>query len=305
MKELLFIYNPRAGQAQIKNQLHAIVDVFVKAGYRVTVHPTQDTGDARNVAAQFGGGFDRVVCAGGDGTLHEVVGGLMRLPNAPPLGYIPFGSTNDFGKNLHLPRTVTEKAVVAAGDHLISVDVGRFHRRSFIYVAAFGMFTEISYSTPQEFKNTFGHLAYLFAGVTSLASIKSQHMVVDYDDGRIEGDFIYGMVGNTVSVGGFQTLKETDMKLDDGLFEVLLLKMPETWAQWQGVLHQLRTQEPDESGAITVFRTKKVRFRTEQSISWTLDGEYGGDFDDVTVENLRHALRIAAGSERPLALPES
>lgn len=287
----------------MRTYLHVIMDAFTKKGFRVTVHPTQGVGDARRIAAQLGGGFDRVVCAGGDGTLHEVVGGLMRLPEPPTLGYIPFGSTNDFGKNLHLPKRVTERALTAAGDYLIPVDIGRAHRSYFIYVAAFGMFTDVSYSTPQEFKNTFGHLAYLFAGVGSLASIKAQHMIVEYDQGRIEGDFIYGMVGNTVSVGGFQTLKEDDMDLDDGLFEVLLLKMPENMAQWQGVLHQLRTQEPDESGAITVFKTSKVRFRSEETIPWTLDGEFGGDFDSIVVENVKHGLMLAAGEPEPLVLP--
>ena len=292
MKRLLFIYNPTAGQAQIRNHLHVILDCFVKRGHQVTVHPTQCAGDAREIAARLGGDFDRVVCAGGDGTLHEVIGGLMQLPQRPTVGYIPLGSTNDFSKNLHLPKSVAHRAAVAAGNGLMPLDVGRFQDEIFVYVAAFGMFTDVSYRTPQEFKNTLGHLAYLFAGVSTLANIRAQHITAVYDGGVVEGDYIYGMVGNTVSVGGFQAMREEDVALDDGLFEVLLLKMPESMAQWQGVLHCLHTQEPDESGAITMFRTKSVTFHSTGPVAWTLDGEFGGQHTQVTVENLRHGVQF-------------
>ena len=293
MKRLLFIYNPIAGQAQIRNHLHTVLDCFVKQGYQATAHPTQCAGDAREIAAAHGGGFDRVVCAGGDGTLHEVIGGLMLLPERPPIGYIPLGSTNDFSKNLRLPKSVSDRAAVAGGDNLMPLDVGRFQDEFFVYVAAFGMFTDVSYRTPQEFKNTLGHLAYLFAGVSTLANIRAQHITAVHDGGVVEGDYIYGMVGNTVSVGGFQAMREEDVALDDGLFEVLLLKMPENMAQWQGVLHCLRTQEPDESGAITMFRTKSVQFHSAAPVAWTLDGEFGGAHAQVTVENLRHGVQFA------------
>ena len=297
MKRLLFIYNPIAGQGKIRSHLHSVLDCFVKQGYQVTAHPTQCAGDARDTAARLGVGFDRVVCAGGDGTLHEVIGGLMQLPQRPGVGYIPLGSMNDFSKNLRLPKSVARRAALAAGETLIPLDVGRFQEEIFVYVAAFGMFTDVSYRTPQEFKNTLGHLAYLFAGVTTLANIRSQQITAVHDGGVVTGEFIYGMVGNTVSVGGFQAMREEDVALDDGLFEVLLLKMPENMAQWQGVLHCLRTQEPDESGAITMFRTKSVQFHSAAPVAWTLDGEFGGEHAAVTVENLQHGVQFAVKGE--------
>ena len=298
MKHLLFIYNPRAGQGKISTHLHTVLDCFVKQGYQVTTHPTQYGGDARDTAARLGADFDRIICAGGDGTLHEVIGGLMQLPKRPPLGYIPLGSTNDFSRNLRLPRSVAGRAAVACGEQLMPLDVGRFQENIFVYVAAFGMFTDVSYRTPQEFKNTLGHLAYLFAGVSTLANIRAQRMVVVHDGGTVEGDYIYGMVGNTVSVGGLQALRDADVALDDGLFEVLLLKMPESMAQWQGVLHSLRTQELDESGCITLLRSKSVQFHSAEPVAWTLDGEFGGEHAAVTVENLQHGVQFAVKGER-------
>ena len=293
MKRLLFIYNPRAGQGKIATHLHTVLDCFVKQGYQVTAHPTQHAGDARETAVRLGAAFDRIVCAGGDGTLHEVIGGLMQLPTRPPLGYIPLGSTNDFSKNLCLPKSVAARAAVACGEHLMPLDVGRFQADIFVYVAAFGMFTDVSYRTPQEFKNTLGHLAYLFAGVTTLANIRAQRIAVVCDSGTVEGDYIYGMVGNTVSVGGLPALRDADVALDDGLFEVLLLKQPENMAQWQGVLHALRTQELDESGCITLLRTKSAQFHSVEPVAWTLDGEFGGEHAAVTVENLQHGVQFA------------
>ena len=205
MKRLLFIYNPQAGKGTVKAHLSNIVDTFTKAGYLVTIWPTQGKEDATHVAAQQGWWYDRVVCCGGDGTLSETVSGLLALDTPPVLGYIPAGTTNDFSKNLGLPRGVEKAAVTAVEGEARPCDMGRFNGRYFVYVAAFGIFTDVSYGTPQQFKNAFGHLAYVLEGATKLGDLgRAYHLQVEHDEGSLEGDFIYGMVTNTLSVGGFK-----------------------------------------------------------------------------------------------------
>lgn len=295
MKTLLFIFNPHAGKGAIKGHLPAVLDAFTKAGYLVTAYPTQSKGDATRVAAELGGQYDRVVCCGGDGTLSETISGLLTLEKRPPLGYLAAGTTNDFSRNLGLPKTLEDAARTAVTGPVRKCDVGLFNDRNFIYVAAFGAFTEVSYNTPQEFKNMFGHLAYILQGISRLGAIKSYHVTAEHDDHTLEGDFIYGMVSNTVSVGGFKGLPAGEICLDDGLFEVLLVRTPKTLAELQSIIATLLQQKTSDNGAVISFPASKLRFTCSEALPWTLDGEFGGDPQITEVENLHQAIDLVWG----------
>ena len=301
MKKLLYIYNPAAGRRTAKASLSDVVEVFSRQGYEITVHPTQGRGDATRTVLEDGGGFDRVVCCGGDGTLNETVQGLLALPadKRPVLGYIPAGTTNDFSRTLELPRTLPELAEAAGAGAPRPIDVGEAAGRPFTYVAAFGLFTDVSYSTPQANKNLLGHFAYLLEGMGRLASIPSYHMKVSTPEGKeVEGDFIYGMVGNTVSVGGLVNLPRDKVLLDDGRFEVILIRQPKTAKDWQSILTALTTLElsKDGEGAVVGFSAGEVTFTCDAPVAWTVDGEFGGEQQITTVRNLPRALTIACGA---------
>jgi len=297
MKELLFIYNPTSGKGKVKGELAAILDTFTKAGYLVTVRPTQDKGDAARIARELGGQFDRVICSGGDGTLSETAAGLVQLEHPPVLGYVPFGSTNDCAATLHLPKKVLDAAALAAGDAVPRPwDVGKLNGRPFIYVAAFGAFTEVSYDTPQDLKNTFGHLAYVMAGIASIPSITPYHMKLEADDQEVlEDDFFYGMVCNTISVGGVKALPTDKVEVDDGKFEVILVRKPSSIADVTASLQALIRQAPLEDGALLSFHASRIKLTCDRPVPWTLDGEYGGSHEVNEVENCRQALRIIQG----------
>ncbi len=299
MKRLLFIYNPHAGRQRVRGSLADILDAFAAQDYEITAHPTRSRGDATETAAQSQG-YDRVVCCGGDGTLNETVTGLMRIPLAdrPVLGYIPTGTTNDFARNLNLPRGMGKMAEVACGGEPKACDLGAVDGRYFTYVAAFGLFTDVSYSTPQASKNLLGHFAYVLEGAGRLANIPAFRMKVETSDGVcVEDDYIYGMVGNTVSVGGLVNLPRDKVQLDDGVFEVLLLRQPKTAKDWQDILTALTTQKMVEGGAVTGFSASRVTFTCRQPVSWTLDGEFGGERTVTAIENLPRAFMLACGRE--------
>ena len=296
MKRLLFIYNPQAGRGIIKNHLAAVADLFTKAGYLVTVWPTQGKEDAAHVAAQQGWWYDRVVCCGGDGTLSETVSGLLTLDQPPVLGYIPAGTTNDFSKNLGLPRGVENAAATAAAGVPRPCDMGRFNERTFVYVAAFGIFTDVSYGTPQHFKSAFGHLAYVLEGATKLGDLgRSHHLKAVYDGGELEGDFLYGMVTNTSSVGGFKIFPPSQISLNDGVFEVVLIRQPRSLADFQETLLALARQSTGASGRVEAFHTSRLTITAQDPIRWTLDGEYGGAPETAKIENLHKALTLVWG----------
>lgn len=292
MKRLLFVYNPHAGQGKVRPKLADIVDAFTYHGYLPSVYPTRGVGDATQVVRGIGKHYGRVVCCGGDGTLHEVVAALMELENPPVLGYIPAGTTNDYSRNLNLPRDMALAANVAVTGPVMECDMGRFNGEPFVYVAAFGAFTDVSYGTPQQFKNLFGHLAYVLEGIGRLGSIRATHMVVEHDGGTVEGDFIFGMVSNTRSVGGFQGWPEEDVKLDDGVFEVVLVRQPKNAGELQAILHSVVTQSASQDGPLLGFHSARVRFTAGETVAWTLDGEYGGEHQQVEIENVPRALPL-------------
>lgn len=299
MQKLLFIFNPKSGKGKINSALPKVLDVFTKYGWLVTVYPTQCAGDATWAVREFGGEFDRIVCAGGDGTLSETAAGLMALENPPILAFLPAGSTNDCGVNLRLPPISEKSAALAAGDgEPRKWDVGLMNGWPFVYIAAFGAFTGVAYDTPQELKNTIGHSAYILAGIASIPSITPYHMKVEYDGNVLEDDFLYGMVGNTYSVAGMKGFPTDRIELDDGLFEVVLVKKPVSFTDVAGALQALIRHTPVEGSAIISFHASKLRFTSDEPIPWTIDGEYGGSRTVNVLENRKQALTIVQGPEK-------
>lgn len=290
-KDMLFIYNPKAGKAQIRNHLVDILDVFVKSGYEVTVYPTQARGDAIKKTRRKKDKYDIVVCSGGDGTLDEAFTGMMQCKKRVPIGYIPAGSTNDFATSLGLSKNMVQAAEDIVSGENFAVDVGVFNDDVFAYIAAFGLFTEVTYETDQQIKNVLGHVAYLLEGMKRLATIKTYRLKVMVGEKIIEDEFIFGMITNSHSVGGFQRITGNNVELDDGEFEVTLIKKPQNPIELNRVMAALVDRDIDAE-CMYCFKAGEVRIESEEEVSWTLDGEFGGSHKDVTVKNLHKSLEI-------------
>lgn len=290
-KKMLFVYNPKAGKSKIKNSLSEILNVFAEAEYEVTVYPTQKHGDAKRLIEKRKPIYDLVVCSGGDGTLDEVVTGMMQSNFMTPLGYIPAGSTNDFGGSLNMPKNMVNAAKQIVYGQNFSCDIGAFNDDIFVYIAAFGIFTDVSYETQQDIKNVLGHMAYVLEGMKRLPAVKSYHMKVMYDDIEIEDDFIFGMITNSMSVGGFKNITGKNVKLNDGLFEVTLIKVPRNPIELNQIMLSLLNRDID-TNLMYCFRTSSIRLESEEEVAWTLDGENGGNHKDVYIENRCKAVTI-------------
>ena len=297
MKRLLFIYNPHAGKELLKPKLSDIIDIFVKAGYEVVAYPTQSYRDAyRKVSEYDSDEYDLVVCSGGDGTIDEVVTGMMQRDKREPIGYIPTGTTNDFANRLHIPKGLLRAADNAVNGTLFPCDVGKFNDDIFVYIAAFGLFTDVSYQTKQEMKNVLGHLAYVLEGTKRLFNVPSYRIKVTHDGETLEDEFIFGMVTNSRSVGGFRNMIGKQVVFDDGLFEVTLIKTPKNPLALQEIVASLLIEQVDTKHMYS-FKTGRITFESLEEIPWTLDGEFGGAHDEVTVENLNRQLRIMVPEE--------
>jgi len=291
MKKLLFIVNPRAGKTKSTAPLFDAVAAFSRAGYLVRVFVTEAGGQARDIAAKWGGQYDLVVCAGGDGTLNETISGLMQLEQRPPLGYLPNGSTNDFAASLHLHTTVATAARAVAGGIPYSLDIGRHNDRYFAYVASFGAFTRSSYSASQAAKNALGHFAYILEGLGDLDSLRPYRCAIDADGEHFEGDFIFGAVCNSTSLGGLVKLDPKHVSMDDGTLELLLLRMPKTALDLQNLITAMTRMQYDYPGVI-FQHVKNVVLTTNENISWSLDGEYAASAPRVDIQCLPGAIEL-------------
>lgn len=349
-KKILFIFNPVSGRSQIKNNLMEILEILSGADFKVVCYATKASGDARRIVREREDDYLYIVCAGGDGTLDEVVSGMMESRDKPfvPIGYIPAGTTNDFATNLHIPSDMRMAAEVIAHGKTFRCDLGRFNRKDyFTYVAAFGVFTGTSYQTPQELKNQLGHFAYILQGVSELGKMRAYHMHVkaieakeagnrknsSYDispydvfeaDGRqdadntqdvgslqnvreagraggrkkakeeiidIEDDFAFGMITNSRSIGGIPNITGPDVDLQDGLFEVTLIRLPRNPLEMSEIVMALGNTEI-RTEMVTTFKTSRITFSCEEKIDWTRDGEYAGGHKRVTLENIPGQFRI-------------
>ena len=242
-KKILFVFHPIAGKGKIKANLLDIVDIFNKGGYEVIIYSTQKSRDAYEKTKEYHDKVDLIVCSGGDGTLDEVVTGVMEKKSNVPIGYIPAGSTNDFANSLFMPKSMTEAASMIMTEQLYHCDIGRFNNQSFTYIAAFGLFTDVAYQTDQDLKNILGHVAYLLEGVKRLFDIKSYHMKIESEELTVENDFIFGMVTNSRSVGGFKNLTGKNVDMNDGLFEVTMITRPKNPLELQEIMTAMLTAE--------------------------------------------------------------
>lgn len=291
MKKLLLIVNPRAGKNKSLAPLYDAIARLSAGGYLIHVRETAAPGDATRFARDMGPLFDTVACYGGDGTLNETISGLMQLERKPLLGYLPAGSTNDFAATLRIPAVPYMAAEIITQGTPMALDVGQHNDRYFSYVASFGAFTKASYSAPQEVKNALGHFAYILEGIKSLDSLRPYHCRITADEETIEGDFIFGSVCNSTSLGGLVKLDPSRVQMDDGKFELLLLRMPKTALDLQNLITAMTRMQYDYPGVI-LRHVRRVTLTTEEDLPWSLDGEYCPSAPRVEIENLPAAIQL-------------
>ena len=298
MKSLLFVLNPCAGQRKANRVLAEIIGIFNRAAYQVITHVTASQGQATQVVQQYADSVDLVICCGGDGTLNETVAGLLACGRDIPIGYIPAGSTNDLASSLKLSSDILTAARDAIEGTPERFDVGSFQGRYFSYVASFGAFTKISYTTPQNVKNAMGHAAYVFSGIQELTQIKPKHLRFELDDGQvIEDDFLFGAISNSTSIGGILSFPPDTVDLQDGQFELLLIRPPKDAGEMTEFLSAVQKQTY-RCAMVTLCKARTLHITAPADMDWTLDGEREPGKASITVENHSRAVQIIRREEK-------
>lgn len=292
MKKALLIMNPCAGLKKANRVLTEIVAAIEKDGYLCTTFITEGRGDAQKLTAMHGKEYDIVVAVGGDGTFNEMVSGMVSGDLHIPIGYIPAGSTNDFASSLKLSLSPIKAARDIAAGKLRGFDIGSFNGRVFTYIASFGAFTNASYSTPQELKNFLGHAAYILEGSKGILNLKNWHVKIETEDKTFEDDYIFGAVSNSTSIAGLLKMNPEVVDMNDGLFEIMLIRTPKNLNELAQILNSLTTMKYENCKAIDFCTAKKVKIYADKKMNWTLDGEKENGKEYIEVENLENRLQI-------------
>ena len=291
MKKMLFIMNPYAGQRKANRFLPDIIAMFNRAGYEVTAHMTNGSGDATEVARRKAQEMDLIVCCGGDGTFSETASGVLLSGTDIPIGYIPAGTTNDFAVSMGLPGDILAAAQLIVDGEPEAIDMGRFGDRYFSYVASFGAFTRASYATPQNIKNALGHTAYILGGIQELNQIRKTHIRMELDDQTIEDDFLFGAISNSTSYAGIVSLDPKQVDMRDGKLEILLIRAPQNLTEITECIQAVQTQKYN-CAMITFCRSRKMTVYADPDMPWTLDGEREEGHARIEVENQHLAIRV-------------
>ena len=295
-KKILLIVNPCSGMAKMKTQLLHVVQILTDKDNAVTVYPTKERTDAtRFVQTLKPDTYDQIVVCGGDGTLNEVITGLMNAGLSYPLGYIPAGTLNEWSTGLHIARQIPQAAKDILTGNIIQLDIGKFGNQFFSYTASFGAFTDASYSAPQDIKNALGQAAYFFEGIKSLGNIKPVHLKFETKEKTVEGDFLFGAVSNSLSVGGIVKFNKLTVKLNDGRFEVLLIRNPQNIFMLQPLIDGILKHDFNREG-MEFFTTDEMTVIGGDGLSWTLDGEYAKGLPTVRITNLHNAIKLIVPS---------
>ena len=298
MEKIFLVGNPCSGKKKLKKNLLDIVTVLSNAGYDVTVYPTKSRGDATVAVKALSNEYSIIVCCGGDGTLNEVIEGMMHNENSYKLAYIPAGTLNEWSSSLHISRKIGEAARDIPTGKTITLDIGRFGEHFFTYTASFGAFTDASYATSQKVKNVLGHAAYILHGAKSLAKIKSYKLTITHDEETISGKFIFGAVTNSFSCGGIIKYDENQVELNDGLFEVLLIRRPARGGRLRHMVSGILRKD-FSNPAFEFFKTDKLTVTSDEGFSWTLDGEEAKmESGSLTIENLHSAISFFVPSNK-------
>lgn len=289
-KKLLLVVNPISGRGIIKDHLLAIIQRLSLAGYEVSVYPTKAKGDAIT-KMEVGNQYDLIIASGGDGTLNEVITGIVVADVDTPIGYLPAGTTNDFAANLNIPKNVYKALDICLNGNQLAIDIGQFNNHYFTYVAAFGAFTDVSYETPQTRKNLLGGFAYLIEGLLKLSTIQSYHCKITYGDHQLEDQYILGLISNSDSLAGLKNVFGNSADLNDGLFEVTLIRAPKSIVDIHRILTDFLNKKYDPD-YVDVFRTDTLTIESDEEMKWTLDGENGGALKSVQIKSLKQRIKI-------------
>lgn len=286
MYKILMIVNPKAGKAKSDKYVPKIINFFKSIDCQVDLKYTTIENNATRIIKDYNKDYEILIVYGGDGTLNEAIQGLYEIDKKPYVGFIPFGTTNDFAKSLAVSVDKLDTLENSKEYALKKIDTGLVSDNIFNYVVSFGIFSKTSYATSRDLKNKFGRKAYVFNGIKEVFDYKSYDLKIDSEEKSLEGEFIYGSISNSKYIGGFNLFKKEDIKLDDGKFEAIFVKKPKNILSTINLIFKVLSGNLNDDN-IYYFKTSNIKVESKQPLEISIDGEYGGKRNELKVSNIK------------------
>jgi diacylglycerol kinase (ATP) len=293
MERFLVIYNPSSGKETVQQKIFQIAKEFlVDEDISITFISTKKQGDAVEAAkAACADGYDLIIACGGDGTINEVVNGIMHSPCKTKLAILPSGTVNDFGTYMGIPTSVNGFITMLKNKKTALVDVGKANDRYFINVISGGAFTNIAHEIPSETKSIFGKYAYYFQAAIEIPTqiYKSHHLHIKTETESLNLEALVFMVSNTPSIGGMKKLSP-DAKYDDGLFDVVIIEKAPPFALLE-IFSGFASGDHVNHPSVHYFKSSQIAIDAEEEIIMDIDGEYGFT-TPVDIKIIRKAIEL-------------
>lgn len=278
----------------------ALTNAFVQqreAGHRIKVRVTKAKGDAKRFAAESGRA-ELLIAAGGDGTLNEVVHGLMDLPRheRPTMGVVPLGTANDFAAGCGIPPEPREALALCMLGKASPIDIGKANEHWFLNAASGGFGAEITATTPPELKRLLGPAAYTLMGALLATNVRQYRGRLVLPDREITSSSPVSIIGNGRQTGGGLQVAPR-ARLDDGLLDVLVVRQIPAMALLAAA-RELQQLSPDGE-YIAYWQTPWVELHSEETIPVNLDGE-PMQFSSVRYEAVPGAIQLILPPNCPL-----
>ncbi|MDR2163122.1 MAG: YegS/Rv2252/BmrU family lipid kinase [Clostridiales Family XIII bacterium] len=291
-EKALLIYNPYAGNGVIVNNLDRIITIFQRKRKMILPIRTDRGINLDKVFTEADRlGITKVIVAGGDGTVHMVVGSMIKCGVDMPLALMPAGTANDLARYFNISTTFSDMLKIAASDHCIRMDVGLANGRPFVNVFAAGALVDASQKTDPVAKDTFGLIAYYIQALSELPKIHPIPVKVTLPDEVIETEINAILIFNGRGAGGFKAVVPHSV-INDGMLEVMIVRnVP--FVNWGTLALSLITGQHENNKFISFHSVTNVRIESDEYIVTDLDGEKGPPMP-VEVSVLPGRLAICA-----------
>ncbi|HPD99973.1 MAG TPA: diacylglycerol kinase family lipid kinase [Bacillota bacterium] len=288
MNKMMLVYNPKSGKQNFEKKLDYVMERFKPHFHDIFVYATEypnHATDLSEIACKEN--YDMLVIVGGDGTFNECVNGLMKHETRPKIGYIPAGTCCDIGMSLGLSKNIKKSIDIILTGLPVKMDIVKTNDRYSCYVTASGAFIDISYVTDSKLKKKIGYFAYLVKALEEIFTIPKMKMTIHHNDEVYKGVFSLVMIINSKRVAGVNMIYKPS--LDDGLVNVVLYK---NIFPFNFYLYVLAFIFPFWSTPlVTRFKTERMEIKTESKAKWNIDGEYGGQGNQI-IEVANKAIEV-------------
>ena len=288
MKKVRFTYNPFSGEGSILNKIDKIIEIHEERDYQIVPFRISKNKGIKEALEIVDESYSYILIAGGDGTVDVLLNAMKEKGLNLPIGILPVGTANDFGKFINIPQDIEEACKQILSSKPVKVDIGKINDRYFINVASTGLFTDVSQKTDVTLKNAIGKLAYYIKGIEELPNFRKLKIKLKSKEVDYNGEMYLMLIFNGQTAGNFKLATRSSAM--DGLLDVIVIKAVQIFEVLPLFIKVLKGEHLD-SNKVIYFKTNDLYIECEEGIVTDIDGERGPDFP-LHIQCIKDAIEV-------------